>query len=430
MTILCHSQIRIDVEDLEVITNKLNMKGVEAYEMHRFDDALSYFNKSCVLSQYGNPGYITNLIRTMTINEKPFEDRKNVLLQGLINSPSSSVLYDQLIRLYMNYSLISMSFFIMALNVLINIDNYNVWNQLVEYSLGIFFNYFNPNTILIDSSISPGLYMSYFDLIRIGLDIFPNCPRLLYLNSIILFYEEDYVCAHQSLNTSFDLISKFPSIFTRNSQHLMNMEHNLKTMQQMIDGQELSNDLCKPNWILSKTRVNQLSYHFEPNMLNSTIYDILLPFAVEQNLTMESHNIQYGVSAPRRKLKLHIGCSMWQSCARYGWIVVDAIQNVSTHVVTTIDNLSIFENDSVDQIYSSHTLEHLSHTAKTQSQIANESQAQLDELCSALLEWHRILSPTGRLDIAVPDLEVLSKLFVNPSLNLLQKKLLMTGTWM
>lgn len=48
-----------------------------------------------------------------------------------------------------------------------------------------------------------------------------------------------------------------------------------------------------------------------------------------------------------------------------------------------------FENDSVDEIYASHVLEHLGY--------------QMDAR-NALAEWHRVLVPGGLVRIAVPDL--------------------------
>ena len=56
-----------------------------------------------------------------------------------------------------------------------------------------------------------------------------------------------------------------------------------------------------------------------------------------------------------------------------------------------------FPTASVDSIYASHVLEHISH----------------QEIDLTLLEWHRVLKPGGNLHINVPDFEWVCKYFLN-----------------
>ena len=66
-------------------------------------------------------------------------------------------------------------------------------------------------------------------------------------------------------------------------------------------------------------------------------------------------------------------------------------------VIGSCADLSMFEDGSVAEIYASHVYEHLGYQ---------------HELPAALAEASRVLMPGGTLMIAVPDLEVLCRLFV------------------
>ncbi len=59
------------------------------------------------------------------------------------------------------------------------------------------------------------------------------------------------------------------------------------------------------------------------------------------------------------------------------------------HYVRPIDDLSIFKDNSVDLIYSSHCLEHFSHL----------------KVPSVLAEWYRVIKPEGILRLSVPDFD-------------------------
>lgn len=90
-------------------------------------------------------------------------------------------------------------------------------------------------------------------------------------------------------------------------------------------------------------------------------------------------------------MKLHLGCGN-----RYlpGFVHIDAI-NYDTHIdyVYDISRLDFIENNSVDEIYASHVLEHFKrHLIK-----------------DVLLEWNRILKPNGILRISVPNFESIVK---------------------
>ncbi len=86
--------------------------------------------------------------------------------------------------------------------------------------------------------------------------------------------------------------------------------------------------------------------------------------------------------------KLHLGCGKRNFP---GFINVDLADYPHIHHRRNVDDLSIFGNDSVDQIYASHVLEYFS----------------LKDVGRVLSEWRRVLKPGGILKIAVPDFNAL-----------------------
>ena len=90
--------------------------------------------------------------------------------------------------------------------------------------------------------------------------------------------------------------------------------------------------------------------------------------------------------------KLHLGCG-----ERFlnGYIHIDIDQHDHIDFLRPIDNLDIFEDNSIEEIYASHVLEYFDKY----------------EVVNVLKEWNRVLKPGGELKIAVPDFENLLKVY-------------------
>jgi len=97
-------------------------------------------------------------------------------------------------------------------------------------------------------------------------------------------------------------------------------------------------------------------------------------------------------------LKLHLGGEL----VRPGWTIVNAQPASGVDVVATITDLSAIADAAAEAIYASHVYEHLSNR----------------EVGVALREAWRVLSPGGAIMIAVPDLEVLTKMLTHPALTI------------
>lgn len=91
--------------------------------------------------------------------------------------------------------------------------------------------------------------------------------------------------------------------------------------------------------------------------------------------------------------KLHIGGKVRLD----GWEVLNAIPDACVDHVGDARDLSQFADNTFDEIYASHVVEHFDY---------------FGELEHTLREWKRVLVPNGRLAISVPDLDILARLFV------------------
>lgn len=101
---------------------------------------------------------------------------------------------------------------------------------------------------------------------------------------------------------------------------------------------------------------------------------------------------------PADGIKLHIGGRE----KRDDWMILDAIESPIVDFVGNCTDLSFLPDASCAEVYASHVLEHLGYDS---------------DLPRTLVGIHRILKPGGRLRVSVPDLDILCRLFVHPSLD-------------
>ncbi|HTW96844.1 MAG TPA: methyltransferase domain-containing protein [Candidatus Methylomirabilis sp.] len=93
-----------------------------------------------------------------------------------------------------------------------------------------------------------------------------------------------------------------------------------------------------------------------------------------------------------KKLMLNLGC--WKRNLP-GFTNVDICDLPHIHHKTGIDDLSMFENETVDLIYSSHSFEYFDR----------------QEAKKVLAEWKRVLKPNATLRLAVPDFDKLLEVY-------------------
>ena len=108
-----------------------------------------------------------------------------------------------------------------------------------------------------------------------------------------------------------------------------------------------------------------------------------------------------GHAAERLKVpspcRLHLGCG---NVRLPGWMNVDIVPTRATDLVADITRLDMFPDRSVEEIRMNAVYEHLFR----------------HERLSAVREWHRVLTPGGRLHIDwLPDFDVIAKAYLDQS---------------
>lgn len=93
-------------------------------------------------------------------------------------------------------------------------------------------------------------------------------------------------------------------------------------------------------------------------------------------------------------MKLHIGGEE----VKDGWKILNISQKPGVDFIGDISDLSMFENDSVSEVYASHVFEHVKQV----------------HVLETLVEIRRILKPAGKFYVSVPDLDTLCHMFINP----------------
>jgi hypothetical protein len=90
-------------------------------------------------------------------------------------------------------------------------------------------------------------------------------------------------------------------------------------------------------------------------------------------------------------LKLHLGCG---DIKLDKWVNIDWTESPYTDLVDDVSNLNKFEENSVDEIYACHILEHfgLDHNIEQ------------PHCVDVLTRWNKILKPNGILYVSVPNL--------------------------
>jgi predicted SAM-dependent methyltransferase len=94
----------------------------------------------------------------------------------------------------------------------------------------------------------------------------------------------------------------------------------------------------------------------------------------------------------RKLLRIHLGCGKRNIP---GFTNVDLADYKHIDYKRSVDNLSVFKNNSAELIYASHVLEYFDR----------------QEVVEVLKEWYRVLAPKGVLRLAVPDFDKLIKVY-------------------
>ena len=101
--------------------------------------------------------------------------------------------------------------------------------------------------------------------------------------------------------------------------------------------------------------------------------------------------------------RLHIGGKVH----KHGWEIFNIVPGENVEHVGDARDLSRFNDNTFDELYASHVLEHFDYRS---------------EVPAVLLEWKRVLKPDGRILISVPNLDVLCYVFTHPDVTTFDDK--------
>ncbi|HLG90515.1 MAG TPA: methyltransferase domain-containing protein [Alphaproteobacteria bacterium] len=100
--------------------------------------------------------------------------------------------------------------------------------------------------------------------------------------------------------------------------------------------------------------------------------------------------------------KLHIGGKVRVP----GWTVLNIAPGPHVDILGDCSDLSAVADQSCAIVYASHVIEHLGYDTA---------------LLRALKEFNRVLAPGGQVMIAVPDMDILCRLFTRPDLSFVER---------
>ncbi|MBI4722296.1 MAG: methyltransferase domain-containing protein [Candidatus Stahlbacteria bacterium] len=111
-------------------------------------------------------------------------------------------------------------------------------------------------------------------------------------------------------------------------------------------------------------------------------------------------------------LKLHLGCGRHYL---EGYVNIDAVKSQSTDLIYDVSEKLPYPDNSVEIITCSHLLEHL--PVCLMANIEQEYGEKYASVIKILKEWQRVLIPTGKLIIELPDFDGMVEEYVKADIS-------------
>lgn len=426
-----------------------NLMGVLSSLRGNGEQAVEYFRRTCVLDGFANEGYLRNyisrgysilgpdaVVQVLETAIDGFDAADEAAVVGarshhrLTHSNSSkapdALLYFGLIDIYEQLDRADLAYQVVCRAVRTLTHNYDLWAIFMRYHLDLLYLSIEALQAMeqqgierrrrSDSSISnssstvqhPAFGPHQDRIVRLGLQVFPRSPELLLIHAL-------HVLSMGSGGDDDDAAMQ-EERSVRCSLHFLQLSSQLGALRVM----NVSSDLLQLSRELIDHRLNKYPRRGDDGDDDDAGWSAASCSPVLHRHDLDSWHTHTSAIAIHHELpqskeqlvmpSLQIGCSRWWKCAKVGWLIVDAVESISTHFVTAAHDLSMVGDRSVQSVYSSHTLEHLSRL----------------QVEAALKEWRRVLMPRGRLMVAVPDLDALTAAFSDQQRSAEEKRVLMT----
>jgi len=390
-----------------------NLMGVLSSLRGDDEQAVEYFRRTCVLDGFTNEGYIRNYV-SRGYSRDP--DAVVLVLEAAIDGfyaavgqhPTHSnwtapdaLLYLGLIDIYELRHRRDLAYHVVCRAVLTLTHNYDLWTIFMRYHFDLYLSVDalqameqrGPERRGLSSSSSSTVHYSLGPqqdrIVRLGLQMFPRSPELLLIHALHVHYSMD--------RSDTTMESR-----ARCSLHFLRLSRQLRALRVM----NVSSDLLKLSRQLFDHRLSKYPRRDD----NAAGWSAASCSPVLDRHDLDSWRTHTSAIGHEFVLpSLQIGCSEWRQCVKVGWLIVDAVESISTHFVTAAHDLFMVSDRSVQSVYSSHTLEHLSRL----------------QVEAALREWRRVLMPMGRLMVAVPDLDAIAAAFSDQQRSAEEKRVLM-----
>lgn len=228
----------------------------------------------------------------------------------------------------------SLCFEVIMDDIVTSIDQISLWSRFV--------------LLLMETNNPTTLHQAHHrvidPLLEMGLSCYPNMPGLLYYQGVRYYQRNNLVCAAYFMNLSliyFESTSKrFPM-----ANEFDSMQQNYEFVASQANFTEnlhTSTNTCTPARAFTtpfKSQNMYLMWNFQTHQStsNSSIATAEVNLLVIKSPLVDNATAVQECLTDASKCGVYsvqIGCNLL-ACVRRGWVVVDAVQSLSTHIVTS-----------------------------------------------------------------------------------------------